>query len=99
MRDPQTLSHPLARWSGHLFDSGYVLPVAERLLADPTDWTATSLATALGVQGSNKVRSALTRLENADLVKIDSSDGRSRTIQIVDLTHPFWTFVRSLTQP
>ena len=96
MRDPQTLSHPLASLSGHLFDNGYLLPIAERLLADAGGWTATSLATALGVQGPNKVRSALSRLEQAALVKLVSSDGRNKVIQIVDAGHPFWTFVSSL---
>jgi hypothetical protein len=99
LRDPQTLSHPLAGLSGHLFDNGYVLPVAERLLADPAGWTATALATALDIQGSNKVRGALARLEAADLVKTNVSDGRGKLIRIVDAAHPFWTFVSSLASP
>ena len=96
MRDPQTLSHPLAGLSGKLFDNGYILPVAERLLADTAGWSATALTTSLGIQGPNKVRGALARLEAADLVKTTASDGRAKIIHIVDAAHPFWTFVSSL---
>lgn len=96
MRDPQTLSHPLARLSGHLFDNGYLLPVAERLCSDVDGWTATELATSLGIQGPHKVRAALARLEAAGLVKVIPSAGRGKVIQIGDSAHPFWTFVASL---
>jgi hypothetical protein len=82
--------------SGQLFDNGYVLPVAERLAVDPDGWTATTLATALGIQGANKVRPALARLERADLVKTSVSDRRSKVIEVIDRTHPFWAFVLSL---
>jgi hypothetical protein len=96
MREPQTLSHPLTRLSGHLFDNGYLLPVAERLRSDVDGWTATEIATSLGIQGAHKVRAALARLEAAGLVKVVPSDGRGKVIQIVDPDHPFWTFVASL---
>lgn len=97
MRDPQTLSHQLARFSGHLFDNGYLLPVAERLRLDVDGWTATEIATSLGIQGAHKVRAALARLEAAGLVKVLPSDSRGKVIQIVDIDHPFWTFVASLS--
>jgi len=94
--DPQTLGHPLARLSSQLFNSGYVLPVAERLVSDTEGWTATMLATALGIQGSNKVGGALARLEAAELVKsMASSPGK--VFEIVDRSHPFWVFVRSMS--
>lgn len=97
MREARTLSHPLASLSTELFGNAYVLPMAERLLADEGTWTATTLATALQVQGSNKLGGAVARLRNAGLIKSSAGTVEGVGLEILDRAHPFWSFVVALS--
>jgi hypothetical protein len=96
MPEPRTLTHPLSGLSDELFGNAYLLPVAERLCSDEDGWTATTLATALGIQGSNKLRPAVQRLQKAGLVKAGPKTLEGIFVEIVNDRHPFWAFVKSL---
>jgi len=96
MRDSENLAHSLGPFSSRLFDNSYLLPVAERLISGDEGWTQTTLAMALGVVSTNKVRAALGRLSAAQLIAVAPGAGRTKVYTVVDRDHPFWTFVSKL---
>jgi hypothetical protein len=88
--------HPLAAWSGLVFKSGWLLPVAAaiRECSDGT-FTQTQLATRFGVS-SSAIKGTLDKFRDGALIKDGHwVDGRQE-LHVIDPNHPFWLFVDGL---